>query len=152
MKLNRFFRTAGIAGIVLVFAAAVVWAQENEAPPPPGHHGHRRMMSPEDRTNHLAKALNLSDDQKGKVLSIFQEEQKQMEALRSDNSLSREDRWSKMKQIHENTVSQIKGTLNEDQAKKFDEIQQRMEQRREQRGQAHGNDQDNDNAPPPPQQ
>jgi Spy/CpxP family protein refolding chaperone len=149
MKLNRSFRTAGIAGIVLVFAAAVVWAQENEAPPPADHHGRGRMMSPEDRTNHLAKALNLSDDQKGKVLSIFQDEQKQMEALRSDNSLSREDRWSKMKQIHENTVSQIKGTLNEDQAKKFDEMQQRMEQRREQRGQ--GNGHGNDNAPPPQQ-
>jgi periplasmic protein CpxP/Spy len=148
MNINRLMKVASAAMLTLMFAAVVTWAQENEAPPPPpqGHQGHgRMMMSPEDRTNHLAKALNLTDDQKSKVLSIYQDEQKQMDALRSDNSTSREDRWSKMKQIHENTVAQIKGTLNEDQAKKFDEMQQRMQERREQRGQGNGN------APPPPQ-
>jgi len=65
--------------------------------------------------------------------------------LRSDSSLSRDDRWAKMKEIHQNTNSQIKGLLDPDQAKKFDEMQQRMEQRREQRG----ND-NKENAPPPP--
>ena len=147
MNINRLMKMASTGMLTLMFAAVVTWAQENEAPPPPpsGHQGHgRMMMSPEDRTNHLAKALNLSDDQKSKVLSIYQDEQKQMEALRSDNSTSREDRWSKMKQIHENTVSQIKGTLNEDQAKKFDEMQQRMQERRAQR-QGNGGG----NAPPP---
>ena len=133
------------AVLTVMFAAVFGWAQENQAPPPPEHHG-RHMMSPEDRTEHLSKALNLTDDQKSKVLSIYQDEQKQMEALRSDNSTSREDRWSKMKQIHENTVSQIKGTLNEDQAKKFDEMQQRMQERRAAR-----RNQDNGNAPPPQQ-
>ena len=44
----------------------------------------------------------------------FDLESKWQLALRSNNSLSREDRWSKMKQIYENTVGQIKGTLNED--------------------------------------
>jgi periplasmic protein CpxP/Spy len=148
MNIDRLMRMALVAAtLMFLFANVLVWAQENEAPPPPPDHrgGHGHMMSPEDRTDHLTKALNLSDDQKGKVLSIFQDEQKQMEALRSDNSVSREDRWSKMKQIHENTVSQIKGTLNPDQAKKFDEMQQRMEQRHGEHGPGNGN------APPPPQ-
>ncbi|HKW19064.1 MAG TPA: hypothetical protein VJO35_16265 [Terriglobales bacterium] len=135
--------------LAFLFTALVVLAQDNQSAPPPEHRGgHGHMMNPENRADHLAKALSLSDDQKGKVLSIYQDEQKQMEALRSDNSVSREDRWSKMKQIHENTVSQIKGTLNPDQAKKFDDMQQKMQERREQRGQGSGN------APPPaaPQQ
>jgi len=49
-----------------------------------------------------------------------------------------------MREIHENTTTQIKGTLNSDQAKKFSDMQQEMEARREQRGK------DNkDNTPPP---
>jgi hypothetical protein len=78
------------------------------------------------------------------VLSILQDEQKQIEAMHSDSSLSRDDRWSKMREIHENTTTQIKGTLNSDQAKKFSEMQQQMEQRREQRG-----NNSKDKAPPP---
>ena len=130
--------------LVCVFAAVQGWSQDDQAPSPE-HRGHRHMMSPENRANHLTKALSLTDDQKSKVLSIYQGEQKQMEALRADSSTSRDDRWAKMKQIHENTVSQIKGTLNPDQEKKFDEMQQRMQERRQHhRG---------DNAPPaPPQQ
>ena len=148
MKIERLIRTACAVVVVgLLFAALPTVAQEG-GPGEGGGHGRRHMMSPEDRTEHLTKALNLNDDQKGKVLSILQDEQKQMEALRSDSSLSRDDRWAKMKEIHQNTNSQIKGLLDPDQAKKFDEMQQRMEQRREQRG---NNNKENAPPPPPPQ-
>jgi hypothetical protein len=126
-----------------MFATIPSLAQEG-GPSKGGGHRHGRMMSPEERTEHLTKALSLSDDQKGKVLSILQDEQKQMEGVRSDSSLSRDDRWSKMREIHQNTTTQIKGALNPDQAKKFDEMQQRMEEHREQRG-----NNNKDNAPPP---
>lgn len=144
MTMERWIKTACAVGVVgLMFAAMPTLAQEGG---PGGGGGHRRgrMMSPEERTEHLTQALSLSDDQKGKVLSIFQDEQKQVEALRSDSSLSQEDRWSKMREIRQNTNTQIKGTLNPDQAKKFDEMQQQMEERRQQRG-----NNNKDNAPPP---
>jgi len=128
-----------------MFLTVSARAQEGGEGQGGGRHGGQMMASPEERTERLTKALNLSDDQKGKVLSIYKDEQKQMEALRSDTSSSREDRRSKMMQIHENTVSQIKGVLNPDQAKKFDEMQQRMRERRERGG---GN---REGAPPPPQ-
>ena len=144
MTIERSIKMAGaIVAIGLMFAAMPALAQEGGQGEGGGHH-RGRMMSPEERTEHLTQALNLSDDQKSKVLSIFQDAQKQMEAVRSDSSLSRDERWSKMREIHQNTTTQIKGTLNPDQAKKFDEMQQRMEERREQRG---GNNKDN--APPP---
>lgn len=134
MKIERFIGTACTVVVIgLMFAAMPTLAQEGG----PGEgSGHRRghMISPEERTEHLTKALNLSDDQKGKVLSILQDEQKQIETVRSDSSLSRDDRWSKMREIHQNTMSQIKGTLNPDQAKKFDDMEQQREQRHEQRG------------------
>lgn len=144
MTMERWIKTACAVGVVgLMFAAMPTLAQEG-GPGGGGGHGRGRMMSPEERTEHLAQALSLSDDQKGKVLSIFQDEQKQIEALRSDSSLSQEDRWSKMREIRQNTNTQIKGTLNPDQAKKFDEMQQQMEERRQQRG-----NNNKDNAPPP---
>jgi periplasmic protein CpxP/Spy len=145
MKIRRLIRIAcTVAVIGLMFRALPTLAQEG-GPGQGGGHRRGHMMSPEERTEQLTKALDLSDDQKGKVLSIYQDEQKQMEAVRSDSSSSRDDRWSKMREIHQNTISQIKGTLNPDQAKKFDEMQQQMEEHRGQRG--------NDNKPnaPPPQ-
>jgi periplasmic protein CpxP/Spy len=144
MTVKRWMKAVwAVVGIGLLFAAVSAPAQEGGRGEGGDHHrGH--MMSPEDRTDRLTKALNLSDDQKSKVLSILQDEQKQMEAVRSDSSLSRDDRWSKMREIRENTTAQIKGTLNSDQAKKFSEMQQQMEQRREQRG-----NNNKDNAPPP---
>lgn len=129
--------------VACMFAAAFAWAQEGQAGQGGSERPHRRMMaSPEERADRLGKALDLNDDQKGKVLSIYQDEQKQMEALRSDTSTSRDDRMAKMKQIHENSTTQIKGLLNPDQAKKFDDMQQRMEERR---GGGGGN---KENAPP----
>jgi protein CpxP len=145
MQIERLIRTGCVLVVVgLLFVAVPALAQEG-TPSEGGGHRRGHMMSPEERTEHLTKALNLNDDQKGKVLSILQEQQKQMEAMRADSSLSQEDRRSKMREIHQNTTNQIKGILNPDQAKKFDEMQQRMEQHREQRGT------DNKDNPPPPQ-
>jgi len=143
MAIERLIRMA-CAVVVAGLMSAAMPALAQEGGPGQGGHRHGRMMSPEERTEHLSQALNLSDDQKGKVLSIFQDEQKQVEAVRSDSSLSRDDRWSKMREIHQNTTTQVKGTLNPDQAKKFDEMQQQMEAHREQRG-----NNNKDNAPPP---
>jgi Spy/CpxP family protein refolding chaperone len=144
MTIERLIKTAGAVVVIgLMFAAMPTLAQEGGSGEGGGHH-RGRMMSPEQRTEHLTKALNLSDDQKGKVLSILQDQQKQMEGVRSDSSLSQDERWSKMREIHQNASAQIKGNLNPDQAKKFDEMQQRMAEHREQKG-----NNDKDNAPPP---
>ena len=144
MTFERLIKTACAVGVVGLMLAAMPSLAQEGGPPEGGGHRHGHMMSPEERTEHLTKALNLSDDQKGKVLSILQDEQKQMEGVRSDSSLSQEDRWSKMREIHQNATTQIKGTLNPDQAKKFDEMQQQMEERRAQRS-----NNNKDNAPAP---
>jgi Spy/CpxP family protein refolding chaperone len=143
MKGIRFARNAAaIATLLLACGLISSSAQDNGSAPPANQRGGHMMPTAEQRTDHLASALNLSDDQRAKALSIYQDEDKQMSALRSDSSTSREDRHAKMQQIHENTVSQIKGILNADQAKKFDEMQQNMGRHR--RGQ-------NQDAAPPQQ-
>ena len=133
MKRNRSLKLACIVmAISFAFAVTPIWSQENMGPPPGGMgpggsmgHGHG-MPSAQERTDHLAQELKLNEDQKAKVLSIYQDEDKQMSALHSNTSTSREDRWSKMKQIHESTAGQIKGVLNAEQAKQFESMEKKM--------------------------
>jgi hypothetical protein len=76
----------------------------------------------------LNKQLKLTSDQQPKVLEILKSEQSQMEKLRSDSSLSQDDRRSKMMDIHKSSNDQIRTLLDPDQQKKWDEMQSRREQ------------------------
>ena len=71
----------------------------------------------------LTKQLKLTSDQQPKVLDILKSQQSQMEKLRSDSSLSEDDRRSKMMDIHKSSDSQIRALLDSDQQKKWDKIE-----------------------------
>jgi periplasmic protein CpxP/Spy len=103
----------------------------------PMEHGHHH-WDPQERTEMLTKHLNLTSDQQAKVLDTLKSEQSQMESLRSDTSLSREERHSKMMEIHKTSDEQIRGLLDPDQQKKWDAMQSRHGQRMQehQNGQA----------------
>ena len=90
-------------------------------------YGHRH-LDPEKRAAMLTKQLNLTSDQQPKVLDALKSEQSQMEKLRSDSSLSQDDRRSRMMEIHKASNDQIRGLLDAGQQKKWDEIQSRREQ------------------------
>lgn len=94
----------------------------------------RGPMSVDDRVKMLADRLNLSDDQQSKVKSILTDSQKQQQSIRDDSSLSEDDRRSKMRGLRESTNSKIREVLNDDQKKKFDEMQQQMRGRGEGKG------------------
>jgi hypothetical protein len=94
-----------------------------------GHWHHHKRPSVDKQVKHLTKALKLSDDQQAKVRSALEDQHKQMEQIRSDSSLSRDNRISKMKEIRDSTNTQIKAVLNDDQQKKFDELQQKHQKR-----------------------
>ena len=87
------------------------------------------MATPQEKTDRLSQALSLNDDQKAKALGIYQDEEKQMSDVHANGDMSRQDRRSKMQQIHQNTVTQIRALLNPDQAQKYDEMQQKMKHR-----------------------
>ena len=95
--------------------------------------GRGMMMSPDAMLDHMSTELNLTDDQKSKIKPILEQQSKQMQDLRQSSSTSDQDRRAKMKQIHENTMSQIRPILNADQQKKLEE----MMSRRGERGEAH---------------
>jgi periplasmic protein CpxP/Spy len=102
-----------------------------------GHgHGH---WDPQQRTEMLTKKLNLTSDQQAKVLDIFKSDQSQTESVRSDSSLSRDQRRAKMMDIHKASDDQIRALLDPDQQKKWDEMQTRHHE---------GMQHDNGQAPP----
>jgi Spy/CpxP family protein refolding chaperone len=104
-------------------------------PPPGGPGGHWQPPTAEDQTARLTKALNLSEEQQGRVKAILEEQHQQMAKMREDSSTAPEDRFAKMKEMREKVHNQIKDVLNEDQKKKFAEWEQqrsdRMRHRRE---------------------
>jgi len=113
------------------------------APPEHGHGGH---FDPAHRTERLTKELKLTSDEQPKVLDILKTEQSKMQDLRSDSSLSQDDRHSKMMEIRKASDDQIRALLDDKQQKKFDAMQS-------ERGQWQGHHRDGqDGSAPPPQQ
>jgi len=68
--------------------------------------------------------LNLSDEQKAKLRPIIQDENQQMEALRSDNSLTQEQKIDKANQIRAAASPKIKAILTPEQLQKLAQLQQ----------------------------
>jgi periplasmic protein CpxP/Spy len=117
----------------LVVVAAPGFSQDNSASgqqaAPQGESGRGRgRLDPAKRTEMLTKQLNLTSDQQTKVQDILKSEQSQMESLRSDTSLSQDDRRAKMMDIRKTSNDQIRGLLDANQQKKWDEMQSKREQ------------------------
>ncbi len=65
------------------------------------------------------KDLNLTADQKAQMKTIHQNARQQMQALKADTSLSKEQKKAKMKDIREDSDSKINAMLTPDQQQKF---------------------------------
>jgi Spy/CpxP family protein refolding chaperone len=75
----------------------------------------------------LTQELNLTEAQSTAIKPILESEGEQLKALRGDETLSREQKAEKAKQIHEQAQMQIKPLLNADQQQKLAEMRQRRE-------------------------
>ena len=135
-RICSWMRVVALGGLL-----AVVWPAQaqQENPPERGQQGRtdnpgaRRGGNPEQQLNRLAEQLNLTAEQKGKIAPILKEQGEKMRALRDDQNLSREDRAAKLQEIRKEANAKIKPILTEEQARKWEEIQQRQGQRRGQR-------------------
>jgi protein CpxP len=153
---SRIFRTAAVllcSGGLMVSAAM---AQQDAPPPPPDGQmqgpppgGHEGRIGPERRLEMMRKHLNLSDDQTAQAKSILDGQRAKMEALRSNTTLSEQDRRSQMKLIHEDEDVKIHAILTPDQKTKFDEME--AKQKEHMQGRRGGPDGPPPaDAPPPP--
>jgi periplasmic protein CpxP/Spy len=116
--------------------AAAPYAQDQSNTEQHRESAHRREADPQRQVNMLTKRLNLTDEQKNRILPILTDRQQQMKSIHEDTSLSQQDRRAKMRSIFEDSNAKIKAVLNDDQKQKYDEMQQ---QRRERMQQHHEN-------------
>jgi periplasmic protein CpxP/Spy len=112
--------------------------------------GMHRHMDPQQQLDHLTKQLKLTDDQQQKIKPLLEQQAEQMQSVRQDTSVPQQDRRAKFQEIHQNTMSQIRSILDENQQKKFDKMMQRQEERRAHRmgeGGPQGNPSGGNNGP-----
>ena len=131
-------RTALALAILLAVALPLSMVAQSEAPPaapPQGpmgeHHDHMGRMggppSPQQHLDHLAQVLNLTDDQKAKIKPILEDTHTQSDSIRKDSLLSQQERFTKLRELHEKSMAQVRGFLTPEQQTKLDSMNKRHE-------------------------
>src|SRR5437867_711385 len=72
----------------------------------------------------ISQQLNLTPEQKAKVLPILREEGPKVQAIKNDNSLSRMQKIQQIRAIHHQTDPQMKAILSPEQYQKLQAIRQ----------------------------
>lgn len=121
-----------VVAALLVAAAAPAMAQE-PPPPPPG--GMRQGgLSRSNPMAMLMQGITLSAEQQAKVDSVSKKYTDMMMALRQDQSLDRETRMAKNREMRTKQYDEVKAVLNDEQKKVFEknlaDMQARMQQGR----------------------
>jgi Spy/CpxP family protein refolding chaperone len=108
-------------------------AQDQTAPPPPPAQagaqqggGGRGMMDPGRRADMLKDRLGLNDTQTSQVKAIFEDSRTKMEAVRSNSSLSQDDRRSQMMSMRKAENDKVEALLTADQKTKYEAMEQEM--------------------------
>jgi len=106
-----------LLAVVFVMGGGVIMAQ----PGPSGERG--------DRMRRIAEKLELTDAQK-EDLRLFHEEQRpKMEAIRKDDSLSREEKREAMRPLREEHRTYMESILSPEQVAKLDEMRSKAKDR-----------------------
>lgn len=105
----------------MLFAGCAVFAQEvaptpSDTPAPQQHKKHGDAA--EKRLKRASKRLNLTDDQQEKIRPIFQDEEKQMNEIEADSTLTAQQKHKKMRQIRLASRTQMDAILTPEQKEK----------------------------------
>ncbi len=141
---NQLCRIAlsGLLATGLTLGSAAAFAQQdNPAPDASAQQRGGQYGPPADglqieQVARMTKRYNLSADQQTQIKPILANQQQQMQALREDSSLSRDDKMAKMKSIREDSSTKIQAILNDTQKQKYAQDQQRMQERMQERSAA----------------
>lgn len=140
--MNTFASRFALLALALsaVSLAPVTFAQDNSSSAgssssSPSSQPMHQAPDPQKQTARLTKRLGLSDDQSSKLLTILQNRQQQMEAIRGDSSLSQQDRHSKMRSLQQDSDSQINAVLTPAQQTQYANMKQMQRMQN-----AHGQD------------
>jgi Spy/CpxP family protein refolding chaperone len=130
--LKQMAATAGLLAMIATPATLMAQetsqsnsqSQDQSATTQPGHR----------HQDELAK-LNLTDDQKAQVKAIHENMKTQMDAVKSDTTLTAEQKQAKMKELHKSSHEQVKQLLTPDQRKQMKADEKERKAERQQGGQ-----------------
>jgi periplasmic protein CpxP/Spy len=105
----------------LIACSTLVTAQD--APKADAKKGGKKGMSIEQQMERLTTELTLTSEQKPKVKTVLEDQQKKMQELRNESD--QDTRRTKGQELRKETEKKMKGILNEEQFKKYQEMMQR---------------------------
>ena len=123
MKVHSLLRNFIMAMVLILVSAAgqLVSAQG-------------RMMSPEDRAEQVSKRLALNEEQKGKLIKVYQALQKEMQEKMPDLMGDREEMRKAMQTINAKGDKEVEKMLTKEQLAKYEEFKKERQQMRGRRG------------------
>ena len=77
-------------------------------------------MNPREQLRHLTRTLNLSPTEQQEILPILQDQDRQLQSLRKDQSFTRQVRRQQRHSINVTAQQKIKAVLNDTQKQQFD--------------------------------
>ena len=113
-KLNAYIRLNAVA---LCFGISVLMATTSSAQPTSAHEPSGQQQKA--KLEQIAQYLNLTPQQKDKILPILADEAPKVRAIKEDPSLSRMQRAQRIKALHQQNDPQMKASLSPQQYQKL---------------------------------
>jgi periplasmic protein CpxP/Spy len=115
-----------LLGTLLMAFVFTSFAQTDNQPAPVSMEKKRGRGNPQAQANNVKKALGLSDEQASKMKDARATLQGKMKAIKSDNSLSKEQKMAQVKTAATAFDGEVKGILTPEQFTKWSEMKQNM--------------------------
>jgi len=137
LRLGLLGLALGVAGAALAQqgTAAPAAAPADSAAAMPGH----QPPDPQQQMARLSRKLQLTPAQEAKIGPILQSRQQQMQQLRADTSMAPSDRRTKMREIMQDSNTQLQSVLTDSQKQQYQQMmQQSMQHRQDKQGSSSG--------------
>lgn len=133
-RTKRSLALMAISGVVLMgFQCLSVYAEVAAPDGPTGGRGPTVMKrgkgaqnGPDYRLNMMVRKLELSEEQRTQIKPILDKELIQIEALRGNDTLNRDQRRAKLQQLNKETSEKIRPLLTPEQQRRQDEAKQKI--------------------------
>jgi DNA polymerase/3'-5' exonuclease PolX len=90
-------------------------------------------FSPDQAAQRLAERLNLTEQQKSTVQSYLEDQRSQMQVLRNDTALTREQRAQRAREITQQTRDKVQSILTVEQRQRAEDLRDQARQRFQER-------------------
>lgn len=130
-------RVATILSIAAVTAAFATISSAEPVQPSPQGRGPAAMRAPrgdfgnlESRLSLMKERLALSEEQTAAIKPLIEAEQQELEKLRGDSSMNRDQRRAKLQELNKATSEKIREKLTPEQQAKYDTIKTKIAENR----------------------